>query len=177
MRRYSLLCCCAASLLRCLCALPYVPMSVPIIIFVRARGGGQLWAGGGFGSKEHLSLKLAAIRIRLALCLLCVVVVSAVIGWILGLGSRVSAGLLPRHRMLLQIVSLSISISLSLFALRLLLLSTSYFPFAAAAATASTYVDLLLFDIMAKYCIANIFVLLGLAWPGLAWPGLRCNTL
>lgn len=40
----------------------------------------------------------------------------------------------------------------------------------ASSSAASTYVDLLLFDIMAKYCIANIFVLLGLA-SGLAWPG------
>lgn len=48
------------------------------------------------------------------------------------------------------------------------------FSSSSSSSAASTYVDLLLFDIMAKYCIANIFVLLGLAClaSGLAWPAL-----
>lgn len=52
------------------------------------------------------------------------------------------------------------------------------FSSSSSSSAASTYVDLLLFDIMAKYCIANIFVLLGLAWlaSGLAWPALLCSV-
>jgi len=78
MRRYSLL-------------LSYTPLLLPIINYIRVSMCVYMCVCGAVkrGSKEHLSLKLAAIR--LALCLLFVAVVVAV--WLLdrlGLGSWVS---------------------------------------------------------------------------------------
>lgn len=108
------------------------------------------------GSYSHSLGSLPALAVALFLLLLLLLLVGSWVCWPAAPTSHAT------------------SVCLLLFALRLRLLSTSaysssYFPSAAAAATAPTYVDLLLFDIMAKYCIANIFVLLGLAWPGLVF--------